>query len=110
MNMTSRRLAILTAALLLANRSDFAVSEEPAVSPAPKAQIDGTGLGWRTLDEADFVMVNGDPDTWTWKDGAVHCTGKPVGVTRSQKPITNFEMVATWRHLKHAGNSGIFVW
>ena len=40
----------------------------------------------------------------------MHCTGKPVGVTRSQKPITNFELVAEWRHLKSGGNSGIFVW
>ena len=24
--------------------------------------------------------------------------------------LTNFEMVAQWRHLKSAGNSGIFVW
>ena len=76
----------------------------------PKATIDGTGLGWRELGEADFVNVNTDPDTWTWKDGIVHCTGKPVGVTRSQKPITNFELVAMWRHLKAGGNSGIFVW
>ena len=39
----------------------------------PKATIDGTGLGWRELGEADFVNVNTDPDTWTWKDGVVHC-------------------------------------
>ena len=28
----------------------------------------------------------------------------------TKKSLTNFELVATWRHLKHAGNSGIFVW
>ena len=39
-----------------------------------------------------------------------HCTGQPVGVIRSQKPYTNFELVAEWRHLKSAGNSGIFLW
>lgn len=76
----------------------------------PKATIDGTGLGWKDLGEADFVNVNGNPDTWTWKDGLAHCTGKPVGVIRSQKPYTNFELVAQWRHLKSGGNSGIFVW
>jgi hypothetical protein len=85
-----------------------AVPEEPAA--APKAFVDGTGPDWRTLGEADFVNVNTDPDTWTWKDGGVHCTGKPVGVTRSKKRITNFELVAQWRHLKSGGNSGIFVW
>jgi hypothetical protein len=80
------------------------------VTELPKATIDGIGLGWRELGEADFVNVNTDPDTWTWKDGSLHCTGKPIGVTRSQKPITNFELVAMWRHLKAGGNSGIFVW
>jgi hypothetical protein len=34
----------------------------------------------------------------------------PVGVIRSQKPLTNFELVAQWRHLRSGGNSGIFVW
>src|SRR5437899_7870426 len=87
-----------------------AVPEEPAASAVPKAFIDGTGPGWRTLGEADFVNVNTDPDTWTWKDGGVHCTGKPVGVTRSQKQVTNFELVTEWRHLQSGGNSGIFVW
>ncbi len=80
-------------------------------SPAPpKAFVDGTGLGWKELGEQDFTHVNCDPETWTWKDGMVQCTGKPVGVTRSQKQYTNFELVAQWRHLKPAGNSGIFVW
>ena len=75
-----------------------------------KAFIDGTGPGWQTLTEADFVHVNCDPDTWSWKDGVTHCTGSPVGVIRSQQTYTNFEMVAQWRHLRSAGNSGIFVW
>lgn len=76
----------------------------------PKAFIDGQGEGWRDLTEADFENVNLDPDTWTWKDGVAHCTGRPVGVIRSRKPIKNFELVAEWRHLEHGGNSGIFVW
>jgi hypothetical protein len=87
-----------------------AVPDEPATGSAPKAFIDGTGPGWRTLGDADFVNVNTSPDTWTWKDGGVHCTGRPVGVTRSQSKFTNFELVAEWRHLQSGGNSGIFVW
>ena len=84
----------------------------PADRPAglPKAFLDGTGPGWKQLGADDFVNVNCDEDTWTWKDGAVHCTGKPVGVCRSKKPYTNFELVAQWRHEQSAGNSGIFVW
>jgi hypothetical protein len=84
------------------------MSDEP--SAAPKAFLDGNGSGWKALGEDDFVKVNCDPSTWTWKDGIVHCTGTPVGVTRTRKPLTNFELVAQWRHLRSGGNSGFFVW
>ncbi|MFN0051484.1 MAG: DUF1080 domain-containing protein [Planctomycetales bacterium] len=76
----------------------------------PKAFVDGTGPGWVALAGADFNNVNTDPDTWTWSADGVKCTGQPVGVTRSKKQYTNFELVAQWRHLKSGGNSGIFVW
>ena len=72
--------------------------------------MDGTGPGWTTLGENDFVAVNGDPGTWTWKDAILHCSGHPVGVTRTRKSLTNFELVARWRHLQSGGNSGFFVW
>lgn len=76
----------------------------------PKATIDGNGPGWKPLGEAEFENVNGEPGTWTWKDGVAHCTGLPVGVIRTKKQYTNFELVAEWRHLKSGGNSGIFAW
>jgi hypothetical protein len=77
---------------------------------APRAFIDGTGPGWRTLGENDFSGVNGNPDTWTWKDGVLFCSGKPIGVTRTRQKFTNFELVIEWRHLRPAGNSGVFAW
>jgi hypothetical protein len=86
----------------------FALADEQG--QLPKACIDGTGPGWKALGEADFAHVNGDPDTWTWKEDVLYCTGQPIGVMRTQKEFTNFELVAQWRHLKSAGNSGIFVW
>ncbi len=76
----------------------------------PKAFIDGRGSGWRDLGEADFENVNCAADTWTWKDGLAQCTGKPVGVIRTKKEFTNLELVTQWRHMKAAGNSGIFLW
>ncbi len=79
-------------------------------STLPRAFIDGEGPGWKALTGDDFTMVNGDPDTWSWQGGFVRCTGQPVGVSKSKKPFTNFELVAQWRHLKSAGNSGIFIW
>ena len=62
------------------------------------------------LGEADFVNVNCKEDTWKWDQDSVQCTGDPVGVIRSVKPYTNLEMVCEWRHLRDAGNSGIFIW
>ena len=76
----------------------------------PKAFVDGTGPGWKALGEQDFVNVNCASNTFTWKEGTVTCTGKPVGVISSVNVYTNFELVVEWRHMKHAGNSGVFVW
>jgi hypothetical protein len=95
------------AAALAAARAD-----KPADKPTatPKAFIDGTGPGWKALGADDFVNVNCDKDTWNWKGGALHCTGQPIGVARTQKQYTNFELVLEWNHRKSAGNSGVFVW
>src|SRR6187397_1390454 len=57
----------------------------------PKASIDGNGPGWRALGEQDFVNVNCQPDTWSFKDGKIQCTGTPTGVMRMKEPIRNFD-------------------
>ena len=75
-----------------------------------KAYVDGTGQGWKALGADDFTRVNSKPDTWTWQDGVLHCTGNPVSVMRTKKQFTNFELVCEWMHLRSSGNSGIFVW
>lgn len=74
------------------------------------AAIDSSRSDWKDLTENDFEKVNCEADTWKWKDGTIYCTGKPVGVTKSKKTYTNFEMTLEWRHMKHAGNSGVFIW
>jgi hypothetical protein len=74
------------------------------------AMIDGDGPGWVELTLDDFENVNCAEDTWSTKDGVIHSTGQPVGVVRSKEKYTNFELVVQWRHLKKAGNSGIFIW
>ncbi len=88
----------------------LSLSSVSAAQDTPRAFIDGTGPGWRTLTEQDFVDVNGDPETWTWKEDQLFSTGKPIGVLRSRETFKNFEMVIQWRHLRAAGNSGVFVW
>jgi Domain of Unknown Function (DUF1080) len=97
-------LSVVVCLLVLSSAS----ADEP--KDVSRAFIDGTEPGWVVLGESDFQRVNCEPGTWTWKDGAVHCTGQPVGVLRSKKMYTNFELVARWRHLSDGGNSGIFVW
>jgi len=72
--------------------------------------LEGSGPGWRDLTGDDFENVNGEPGTWTWKDGGVHCTGRPVGVIKTKKPMRNLEMSVEWRHLTKGGNSGVFLW
>jgi hypothetical protein len=76
----------------------------------PRAFLDGSGPGWRALGAEDFVNVNCNPETWTWKDTLLTCTGEPIGVFRTRQTFTNFELVVQWRHLRSAGNSGVFAW
>jgi hypothetical protein len=82
---------------------------QPSPAP-PKAFIDGTGAGWHPLGQEHFTNVNCSLETWTWTNGLIRCTGKPVGVIRTLKLHTNFELVVQWRHLQSGGNSGVFVW
>ncbi|MEW4487661.1 DUF1080 domain-containing protein [Thalassoglobus sp. JC818] len=76
----------------------------------PKAFIDGTGDGWVELGEDDFAPVNCDPETWSFRDGKIFCTGTPIGVLRTKKQYKNFEYVLEWCHREFGGNSGTFVW
>lgn len=81
--------------------------------PSPwgtRASIDDMQPGWRALAADDFAKVNSADDTWSWRDGVLHCTGQPVSVIRTAKQFTNYELVVEWMHEKPAGNSGVFVW
>ena len=100
-------LIIATLTFVLTSNSNVRIS---CADELPKAFINGEGPGWQELSEDDFVNVNCKPETWSWKDGVIHCTGQPIGVTRTKKQLTNFELVVEWQHLKPAGNSGVFVW
>ena len=107
----------LTGVLLMAwsctpacSAEDVAASADAESSTVVRAAVDDTGPGWRSLVESDFTAVNSAEDTWSWSDGTLHCTGKPVSVLRTSKPVKNFELVVEWMHERAAGNSGVFVW
>jgi hypothetical protein len=103
---------LLFSSLLAATAPGSLRADTTAVqaTPLPRAYIDGTEPGWRTLGPDDFAGVNGDADTWAWEGDLLRSTGLPIGVMRTRDTFTNFELVIEWRHLKPAGNSGVFAW
>jgi len=61
-------------------------------------------------DLTGWVNVNTDPDTWRVKDGVLICSGKPIGVMRTDRQYENFILHIEWMHMEPGGNSGVFVW
>lgn len=61
-------------------------------------------------DLTGWTNINCAPETWTVKDGVIHCTGKPIGALRTLRHYENFILEAEWRHLSSGGNSGMFMW
>jgi len=101
--------SIVSACLIVCTAS-LSVAEQPQTADVVRPVIDDQAPGWRSLTESDFTAVNSADETWSWVDGTLHCTGKPVSVLRTTKPLKNFELVVEWMHEKPAGNSGVFVW
>lgn len=61
-------------------------------------------------DLSGWVNVNTDEDTWTVRDGELVCSGRPIGVMRSEKQYENFILHIEWKHIEEGGNSGVFLW
>ena len=61
-------------------------------------------------DLSGWVAVNTEKDTWSVSDGLLVCTGKPIGVMRTDKQYENFLLHIEWRHMEPRGNSGVFAW
>jgi hypothetical protein len=74
------------------------------------ADNDGFVSMFNGRDLTGWTNINCAPETWTVKDGAIHCTGKPVGALRTLRHYENFIIEAEWRHLSSGGNSGMFMW
>jgi hypothetical protein len=75
---------------------------------------DVSAPGFRDLfngkDLTGWVNVNTGEDTWRVKDGILVCSGRPIGVMRSEKQYENFILHIEWKHIEPGGNSGVFVW
>lgn len=100
------RTAVAVAFLFVGFASNALADENEPV----RAFMDDTTPGWKSLGEEDFAAVNSADDTWSWKNGVLHCTGQPVSVLRTAKQYENFEAVVEWMHEKPTGNSGLFAW
>jgi hypothetical protein len=61
-------------------------------------------------DLTGWVNVNTNPDTWSVRDGLLVCSGRPIGVMRSEKQYENFALHIEWMHTEPGGNSGVFIW
>jgi len=61
-------------------------------------------------DLAGWVNVNTAADTWSVREGLLVCSGKPLGVMRSEKQYENFVLHVEWMHMEAGGNSGVFLW
>lgn len=73
------------------------------------AQEDFTPM-FNGKDFSGWIRTNTPEETWSYKDGVVVCTGKPIGEIRTSKMYQNFVMELQWRHLVPRGNAGVFIW
>jgi hypothetical protein len=71
---------------------------------------DGFAPLFNGRDLSGWVNVNCAPETFTVRDGMIHCDGIPTGALRTVRQYENFELELEWRHLKAGGNAGVFIW
>ena len=81
-----------------------------AASAALAAQNDGFVPLFNGRDLTGWVNANCAPETWSVRDGVIHCTGRPTGAMRTTQQYENFILEVEWRHLTSGGNSGVFIW
>ena len=102
------------AVLLLGGLTVLSIAKPNASTDPPAAKAPADAPQWVDLfngrDLSGWVDVNTTPETWKARDGLLVCSGKPIGVMRSEKQYENFILHIEWRHMKAGGNSGVFVW
>ena len=57
-----------------------------------------------------WIDVNTSKETWKVKNGTLICSGKPIGVMRTERQYENFILEVEWKHMEAGGNSGVFIW
>ena len=74
------------------------------------AENDGFVALFNGRDLSGWVNANCAPETWSAREGVIHCTGFPTGALRTERQYENFILELEWRHLTSGGNSGVFLW
>lgn len=108
-----RPLVCLSLTLSACMQSD---AQEPLVQmDQTPAAVDTLGIAndslqFEPVDLAAWVPLNVPPETFRLDGEIFRTTGEPTGLIRSPRMYENFVAEIDWRHLKVAGNSGLFVW
>jgi len=105
------KLIVVMCVLLMSGRG-FALAQSPMFEFGKQTSFTnissdkkdrGTALRW--------FDVNTSKETWrVERDGSLVCSGKPVGVVRSERQYENFILHVEWKHNESGGNSGVFIW
>ncbi len=61
-------------------------------------------------DLSGWKPINTAPSTWSFEDGMLVCSGKPIGELRTDRMYQNFILELEWRHMVPKGNAGVFIW
>ena len=97
--------------LLLLNANYFIYAQSNAIVFGSEVQLSQVRPGSKNeVNPVNWINVNTDPDTWKKNKDLLICSGKPIGVMRSEKQYENFILQIEWRHMEAGGNSGVFVW
>ena len=105
------RITMITIAVLAISNAQLSAVE--STNKNDFAAIDlfnGKNLeGWKYISAADAPLTN----TWTVRNGIIHCTGKPTGYLRTENSsFHDFKLTVEWRFVKlapKADNTGVLV-
>ena len=110
MKIVTNLIMMLLCMMLTSNGNSFA--QEKEVIKFGKAV--SLQKAWLKTGEKDspliWIDVNTSPETWSLKKDILVCSGRPIGVMRSEKQYENFILHVEWMHIEPGGNSGTFVW
>ena len=104
-------LRVVVSLLLLLEPNYFSYAQSNAIVFGSEVQLSQVRPGSKNeANPVNWINVNTDPDTWKKNKDLLICSGKPIGVMRSEKQYENFILQIEWRHMEAGGNSGVFVW